>query len=90
MAISAFEKIMLSVKTLKTFSSSNSKLFRKIGLYIIAIMILTSYSVMRYENGIQSKIMLDFILLIYALLAFIMAEIFKEGSVLKQENELTI
>ncbi len=53
-------------------------------------MILTSYSVIRFESGIQSKLSIDFIPLIYALLAFIMAEIFKEGSVLKQENDLTI
>ena len=90
MSINAFEKIMLSVKTLKTFNVNNAKLFRRIGQYIIAISILTSYSVMRFESGIQSKLAIEFTPLIVALLAFILAEIFKEGNDLKQENDLTI
>ena len=90
MATNAFEKIMLSVKSLKTFNSSNSRLFRKIGIYIIIVILLTSYSVLRFEDGIQTKMVIDFVPLTYALLAFILAQIFKEGSILKQENELTI
>lgn len=90
MSIRAFEMIMLSVKTLKTFSSSNSKLFRKIGQYIIFITILTSYSVIRFESGVQTRLTVEFTPLIYALLSFIMAEIFKEGQSLREENDLTI
>jgi len=90
LSIKAFEKIMLSVKTLQTFSSRNSKLFRDIGKYIIYIVILISYSILRFDDSTRVTFSLSFAPLIYSLLAFIMAEIFKEGSVLKQENELTI
>ena len=90
LSITAFEKIVLSVKSLKTFSTNNARLFRKIGKYMIFILILTSYSVLRFESGVQSKMSISFTPFIYVLLAFIMAEIFKEGNSLKQENDLTI
>jgi hypothetical protein len=90
LSIRSFEKIMLSVKTLKTFTSHNSQLFKKIGRYIIYIVILISYSVLRFDDITKVTFSLSLAPLIYSLLAFIMAEIFKEGSVLKQENELTI
>jgi hypothetical protein len=86
----AFETIMLSVKTLNTFSRSNVKLFRQIGIYILFVTILTSYTVLRFENGDQTISYVSLTPLICMLLAFIMAEIFKEGQSLREENDLTI
>ncbi|WP_178986172.1 DUF2975 domain-containing protein [Winogradskyella helgolandensis] len=86
----AFETIMLSVKTLHTFSSRNAKLFRKIGVYIIVITILISYTVFRFESGDQTVLQISLTPIVYTLLAFIMAEIFKEGENLRAENDLTI
>jgi len=86
----AFETIMLSVKTLHTFSSRNAKLFRKIGIYIIVVTILISYTVLRFESGSQTIAHLSLTPVIYMLLAFVMAEIFKEGENLRAENDLTI
>lgn len=88
--IKAFETIMLSVKTLNTFSRSNTKLFRQIGVYIIFVTILTSYTVLRFETGHQTMTHISLTPVIYLLSAFIMAEIFKEGENLKEENDLTI
>ena len=88
--IRAFETIMLSVKTLKTFSRNNVKLFRQIALYIVFVTILTSYTVLRFESGDQTMSHLSLTPVIYMLLAFIMAEIFKEGNNLREENDLTI
>ncbi|MBU2928015.1 DUF2975 domain-containing protein [Winogradskyella psychrotolerans] len=86
----AFETIMLSVKTLHTFSNRNAKLFRTIGIYIIVVTILISYTVLRFESGSQTISHLSLTPVIYILLAFIMAEIFKEGENLRAENDLTI
>ena len=86
----AFERIMLSVKTLETFSRNNVKLFRHIAIYVVFVIILTSYTVLRFETGDQTISHISLTQVIYTLLAFIMAEIFKEGGVLKQENDLTI
>ncbi|WP_439151042.1 DUF2975 domain-containing protein [Winogradskyella sp.] len=88
--IKAFETIMLSVKTLNTFSRRNAKLFRQIGVYIVFITILTSYTVLRFETGHQTITHVSLTPVIYLLSAFIMAEIFKEGENLKEENDLTI
>lgn len=90
LSITAFEKIMLSVKSLKTFSTSNAKRFRKIGKYILVIIILTNVTILRFESGTLSKISISLTPLLCALLAFVMAEIFKEGHSLKEENDLTI
>lgn len=88
--IKAFETIMLSVKTLNTFSRRNAKLFRQIGIYIVFVTILTSYTVLRFETGHQTMTHISLTPVIYLLSAFIMAEIFKEGENLKEENDLTI
>ena len=85
-----FETIMLSVKSLHTFSSRNAKLFRKIGIYIIVVTMLISYTVLRFESGSQTISHLSLTPVIFVLLAFIMAEIFKEGEHLREENDLTI
>jgi len=88
--LGTFEKIMLSVKTLHTFSSCNAKLFRTIGIYIIVVTILISYTVLRFESGTQTISHLSLTPIIYMLLAFVIAEIFKEGEHLRAENDLTI
>lgn len=90
LSIQNFEKILLSVRSFKTFSTQNVRLFRKIGVYIIWIAILSSYSILRFESGTKIRWSLTFFPLLYALLAFVFAEVFKEGSRLKQENDLTI
>ncbi|WP_179343224.1 DUF2975 domain-containing protein [Winogradskyella ursingii] len=88
--IRAFERVMLSVKNLNTFTRNNVKLFRRIGIYIVFVAILTSYTVLRFENGNQTMSHISLTPVICIILAFIMAEIFKEGEDLKQENNLTI
>jgi hypothetical protein len=66
------------------------KLFRQIGIYILLLTILTSYTVLRFENGDQTISYVSLTPVICMLLAFIMAEIFKEGQSLREENDLTI
>jgi Protein of unknown function (DUF2975) len=88
--IRSFETIMLSVKTLKTFSKSNTKRFRQIAICIVLVTVLMSYNILRFDNGDQTLTHISLTPIISTILAFIMAEIFKEGEVLKEENELTI
>ncbi|MCA0131441.1 DUF2975 domain-containing protein [Winogradskyella alexanderae] len=86
----SFQTIMLSVKTLKTFSTKNTKRFRQIAFSIVLITIFTSYNVLRFDNGEQKLTHISLTPVIYIILAFIMAEIFKEGEILREENDLTI
>lgn len=85
-----FERIMLSVKSIKTFSRTNVKRFRQIGIYVVFVSILMSYTVLRFENGNQTISNTSLAPIIYVVLAFVMAEIFKEGEGLREENDLTI
>ncbi|EDP71078.1 hypothetical protein FBALC1_01302 [Flavobacteriales bacterium ALC-1] len=89
-ALNSFEKIILSVKKLETFSLKNVKRFRKIGFCILILFFLEGYTVIRFEYGMQKAIAFNYSSLIYVLIIFIVAEIFKEGYALQQENELTI
>jgi hypothetical protein len=85
-----FQKVMQSVKDIKTFGKNNVQSFRRIGLLLIGYAILTSYTSFRFENGGFKGVSISFTVMFLILFAFIMAEIFKEGVLLKEENDLTI
>ncbi|GAA4946708.1 hypothetical protein GCM10023314_19990 [Algibacter agarivorans] len=85
-----FQKIMTSVKEVKTFEQDTIRSFRSIGKYIFIYFLLTSYHSMTFKLGGYSGTSISLSPLIFVLLAFIMAEIFKEGRLLKEENDLTI
>ncbi|QTD39064.1 DUF2975 domain-containing protein [Polaribacter batillariae] len=85
-----FQKIMLSVKNLKTFKRDNVLSFRRIGIYLIGFFILTSFISINYLKGGFTKYNISLSPILFILFAFIMAEIFREGNTLKEENDLTI
>ncbi|WP_111708464.1 DUF2975 domain-containing protein [Lutibacter citreus] len=90
LAVSEFQKIIESVKSHKTFGIQNVNSFRKIGTYIVVSVLFTMYTSVNFEQGGYSGFSISFNQLFLALIAFIMAEIFKEGNILKEENNLTI
>lgn len=90
LSLKEFQKIIESVKHLKTFQQDNVNSFRRIGKYAFIIFIVSSFTFMTYLDATSSGFQISFTPLILMLLAFIMAEIFKEGNNLKQENDLTI
>ena len=83
-------KIMESVRSLKTFQNLNVQSFRKIGTYCIAITILNLITYLDLGTFTQQSLYIETTPLIIGLFAFILAEIFKEGNHLMQENELTV
>ena len=90
LSVKEFQKVIESIRNLETFQNNNVKSFRKIGKYIFFIFILTSFIFLNFDQGGKSQIHISFTPLLLVLLAFILAEIFKEGNLLKQENDLTI
>jgi hypothetical protein len=97
LSIKEFQNIIQSVKRLDTFRLNNILSFRKIGKYLILYFMLTLlFFTLSFKNSlyfwqggfIQTSI--SFTPLLFALISFILAEIFKEGNKLQQENELTI
>lgn len=90
LAISQFQNILNSVRTRKTFKKANVSAFRRIGIYCIALSIISGVSDWDFGNYHTSTLNIDFNVLIIALSAFIFAEIFKEGNQLMEENKLTV
>ncbi|MBU3820801.1 DUF2975 domain-containing protein [Flavobacteriaceae bacterium XHP0103] len=90
LSINEFQKVMLSVKNFQTFRKENVASFRRIGKYLFVFFLLTGYISVRFQKGGFSWLDISFTPLVFVLLAFIMAEIFKEGLLLKEENDLTV
>jgi hypothetical protein len=90
LATKEFQKIMESVKNLKTFQSNNVASFKRIGKYIFIVFLLTSFSIIQFQQAGKSEIHLSLTPLLFIFVAFILAEIFKEGNLLQNENDLTI
>jgi len=83
-------KVIRSVRLIQTFKKANIKSFRSIGKYFLLIFILTSFSVVYFKQGMFYGLSLSFTPLILMFVAYILAEIFKEGNDLSEENQLTI
>lgn len=90
LSVKEFQKVVQSVKNIQTFQINNAISFNRIGKYILAIFLLTSYNSIRFQQGGFSGFQVSITPLILMILAFIMSEIFKEGNSLKAENDLTI
>ncbi|MCK0157393.1 DUF2975 domain-containing protein [Cellulophaga sp. F20128] len=90
LSLKEFQKVIESVKHLKTFQLNNVNSFRRIGKYAFIIFILSSFTFITYQHTATSGFQISFTPLILMLLAFILAEIFKEGNMLRKENDLTI
>jgi hypothetical protein len=83
-------RILKSVQELKTFTSRNVKSFRSLGYLCLAMAALNSVLVLSTNQDAIMSFSPDFTLLTCMLAAFIMAEIFKEGHNLSEQDQLTI
>jgi len=90
LGLKAFRKVIASVKNIKTFQQENVNAFRKIGKYAFFYFFIGSYSYYGAMELSQRSANLDLSPLIITLLAYILAEIFKEGNKLVKENSLTV
>jgi hypothetical protein len=90
LATREFQKVIQSVKDLKTFQKNNAQSFRKIGAYIFIIFLITSFVNIGFQEGNRIEISIAFSSLFLMLIAFILAEVFKEGNLLQREKDLTI
>jgi hypothetical protein len=88
--IQEIKRIVRSVKGLQTFRSSNSKAFKNIGLYCLGIALLSAFKWVGLDGYSFFGIYFQFTSLTFALGAFILAEIFKEGNKLYEAEQLTI
>ena len=90
LSVGEFENVLKSVKRLKTFENTNEQAFRKIGFYCTILTLVTTITYLQFGNYSLSRFSISFNYLGFALFAFILSEVFKEGNTLKTENDLTI
>ncbi|QCR23363.1 DUF2975 domain-containing protein [Pontibacter sp. SGAir0037] len=85
-----FLTIIKSVRLVQSFRTNNITSFRKIGKYLFLYFLLTSYYIVIATQGEFYGFYLHLTPLVLMLIAFIMAEIFKEGNIILEENQLTV
>lgn len=90
LSIREFERVIRSVRNLSTFRNANVKSFRRIGMYALIYFFIDGFTFYGYGGLISTSFSPTLTPLMMALFAFIMAEIFKEGSLLIEDKELTI
>jgi hypothetical protein len=83
-------RILRSVQALQPFHSGNVASFRRIGYLCLSITALNCFRVLITGNTFTASFSLDYTLLIFMLITFILAEIFKEGQKLYEQEKLTI
>lgn len=88
--LKTFLVVINSVKLSQSFKRDNTVAFRKMGKFLFIIFLLTSYKIILAERGQFYGFYLNITPLGLSLIAFVIAEIFKEGNKLSEENTLTI
>jgi hypothetical protein len=86
------QQITTSVTKWRTFSQQNVLNFRKLGFWLLLTALTQVLSYAAFADGLGGKIsvIVPFNWLVAALSAFVLAEIFKEGSQLAEEQKLTV
>lgn len=83
-------RVVNSIKSLETFKDQNVGHFRNIGGLFLWLAILDSFQVLIVEGHFSFHFQVPFSMLLAALISFLLAEIFKEGNRLMEENQLTV
>ncbi len=90
LCITELLKIIYSLKHIQTFRQRNVLSFRKIGKYLLIVFVFSIFNFWDFTNGGFFKFTIELTFPILSLTAFILAEIFKEGNKLQEENQLTV
>ena len=88
--IKEFSNVIKSVRSIETFHQKNVLSFRKMHKYLFIIFILSSITIINAQEANLYSYSLQPTPLILSVAALIMAEIFKQGNRLLEENQLTI
>jgi len=83
-------KVLKSVQDRQTFTINNVKSFRRLGYLCLAMLALNDINYLSTNQDSSLSFSLNFTMVAFMLAAFIMAEIFKEGQYLSEQDQLTI
>jgi hypothetical protein len=86
-----FSSVVESVSALQTFRNENVEAFRKIGKYLLLVFLVSGFKFVATEPA-SAHVSMSFetTTLILMLVAYVLAEIFKEGNRLYEEEQLTV
>ncbi|GAA4645921.1 hypothetical protein GCM10023115_38810 [Pontixanthobacter gangjinensis] len=90
LTLQALVKVISSIKSLNAFRKESIAEFRKIGMFIFLVFLIGAVKLSYINNSLSIEFSPDLEYLLIALLSWVIAEVFKEGNRLWEENELTI
>ncbi len=85
-----FQNVIESLKSIESFKKSNVLYLKRLAFYLFLIFIVNLYVYIGFEEGSLTSISISVTPLLLALLSIILAEVFKEGNQLMEENKLTV
>lgn len=83
-------KVIRSIRTLDTFKRQNIIAFRRMAYFFLSLFVVHMFSLKESQETFTFTFSLPLNYLFAVVGCFILAEIFKEGNRLMEENELTI
>ncbi|SMG07669.1 Protein of unknown function [Marivirga sericea] len=83
-------KIIKSIESLSTFKLDSIIYFKRIGLVMLLSFVLSCFDLSYLDHSLSISFSLELQYLLFAFIAYTMAEVFKEGNSLLEENQLTI
>jgi len=89
-ALAFLIKIIKSIKTIHAFRENTSRHFNTIGHIMLACFVISSFELTYVDPGFKFTFSLDLTFILLSFLSYVLAEIFKEGHKLWEENQLTI
>jgi hypothetical protein len=90
MAVREFTNIIRSIRKIQTFVIDNAWSFKKIGKYMFLVFVLSGLQYSVYNESTLFGIYIHLPVLVIALIASTLSEIFKEGNALLEDNRGTI
>lgn len=83
-------RILKSVQEFQPFNAGNITSFQRIGYLCLSIAVVNSFRFLIAKQTLSITFSVDYIMLIFMLITFILAEIFSEGQKLYEQDKLTI
>ncbi len=85
-----FAAILRSLRLRDTFQQRNVQSFSRIGNYLLFTFILSSFWFAIFKQGYMYSFHISLTIPVLMFLAYVLAQVFKEGNQLFEENELTV
>ncbi len=90
LALQSLARIIQSIRSLSAFREDTIRHFKRIGVLMLTSFIISSIAISFIDSRLSLEFSPDLQYLLFALVSMILAEVFKEGNKLWEDNQLTI